>query len=135
MSQTAQRLLADIRELAPHVTSRAAEIEDARRIPLDLVEALRSIGVFRMFAPQSHGGLELDLPTGLEIIAALGRIDGSIGWTAMIGSVGGAFAPSLPRETYERIYRNGPDVIIAGSIQPVGTAQATSGGWRGRGPR
>ena len=60
MSQTAQRLLADIRELAPHVMSRAAEIEAGRRIPTDLVEALRSTGVFRMFVPQSHGGLELD---------------------------------------------------------------------------
>jgi alkylation response protein AidB-like acyl-CoA dehydrogenase len=129
-AKAAKRLLSDIRELASDITARAAEIEAGRRIPLDLVEALRSIGVFRMFAPQSHGGLELDLPTGLEIIAALGRIDGSIGWTAMIGSVGGAFAPSLPRETYERIYRNGPDVIIAGSIQPVGTAEVTSGGWR-----
>src|SRR4030088_3172573 len=100
-ANTARRLLADIRELAPGITARAAEIEGAGRIPPDLAEALRSIGVFRMFVPQSHGGFELDLPTGLEIIAALGRIDGSIGWTAMIGSVGGAFAPSRPRETHE----------------------------------
>src|SRR4029077_20344258 len=52
----AARLLADIRALAPSIAARAAEIEAARRIPLDLVETLRSIGVFRMFAPQSHGG-------------------------------------------------------------------------------
>jgi alkylation response protein AidB-like acyl-CoA dehydrogenase len=124
------RLLADIRGLAPYIATRAAEIEAGRRIPLDLVEALRSIGVFRMFAPQSHGGLELDLPSGLEIIAALGRIDGSVGWSAMIGSAGGVFAPSLPRQTYERVYRNGPDLIFAGSVQPAGTAEATSGGLR-----
>ncbi len=63
------------------------------------MEALRSIGVFRLFVPQSHGGLELDLPTALEIIAVLGRVDGSVGWTAMIGNASGMFAPSLPRET------------------------------------
>jgi alkylation response protein AidB-like acyl-CoA dehydrogenase len=57
MSQTAQRFLADIRELAPHVAARATEIEAGRRIPPDLVETLRSIGVFRMFVPQTHGGL------------------------------------------------------------------------------
>src|SRR5258708_24287686 len=123
MTQTAQRLLADIRKLAPRVTSRAAEIEAGRRIPLDLVEALKSIGVFRMFVPQSHGGLELDLPTALEIIGALGRIDGSVGWTAMIGSGRGIFAPLLPRETYERVYQHDPDVIIAGSTHPARTAQ------------
>jgi alkylation response protein AidB-like acyl-CoA dehydrogenase len=86
MSQTAQRLLADIRELAPHVAARATEIEAGRRIPPDLVEALRSIGVFRMFVPQTHGGLELDLPTALEVIATLSRLDGSVAWTAMIGA-------------------------------------------------
>src|SRR3979411_2785609 len=135
MSQTAQRLLADIREWAPNVASRAAEIEAARRIPLDLVETLRSIGVFRMFVPQSHGGLELDLPAALEVIVALGRLDGSLGWTAMIGAGSAIFVPYLPRETYDQVYRNGPDVIIAASAQPAGLAEAVPGGWRinGRG--
>jgi alkylation response protein AidB-like acyl-CoA dehydrogenase len=123
------RLLADIRELAPGIAARSAEIEAARRMPLDLVETLRSIGVFRMFVPRSHGGLELDLPLALEIISALGRIDGSVGWTAMVGSASAIFATLLPRETYDHVYRNGP-VLLAGSSQPAGTAEATAGGWR-----
>jgi alkylation response protein AidB-like acyl-CoA dehydrogenase len=130
MIQTAQRLLADIRKLAPHITSRAAEIEAGRRIPLDLVEALRSIGVFRMFAPQRHGGLELDLPAALEVIGALARIDGSVGWTAMIGAGSAIFVPYLPRETFDQVYQNGPNMIIAASAQPAGTAEAVAGGWR-----
>jgi hypothetical protein len=77
MTSTAKRLLADIRRSAPDITARAAEIEAGRRIPLDLVETLRSIDVFRLFVPQSHGGFELDMPAALEIIGALGRIDGS----------------------------------------------------------
>src|SRR5258707_7442501 len=66
MTNTAKRLLVDIGELASHVAPRASEIEAARRMPADLVEALRSIGVFRMFVPRSHGGLELDLPRSEE---------------------------------------------------------------------
>src|SRR3981189_1620763 len=135
MSQTAQRLLADIREWAPNVASRAAEIEAARCIPLDLVEALRSIGVFRMFVPQSHGGLELDLPTALEAIGALGRLDGSLGWTAMIGAGSAIFVPYLPCETYDQVYRNGPDMIIAASAQPAGMAEGVPGGGRVHGRR
>ena len=88
------------------------------------------IGIFRMYVPLSHGGLELDLPKGLEIIEALGRIDGSVGWTAMIGSTNATFLTLLPRETYEQVYRNGPDVIGVGSSQPAGTAEAVDGGWR-----
>src|SRR4051794_18055411 len=82
----AGRILAAVRQLAPDVARRTAEFEAERRIPMDMVEALRSVGVFRMFTPRSHGGLELDLPTGLKILSALSRIDGSFGWTAMIGS-------------------------------------------------
>jgi alkylation response protein AidB-like acyl-CoA dehydrogenase len=128
MTQTAQRLLADIRKLAPHITSRAAEIEAGRRIPLDLVEALRSTGVFRMFVPQSHGGLELDLSAALEVIGALGRIDGSVGWMAMIGAGSAIFKPYLPRQTFDQVYQTGPNMIIAASAQPAGTAEG--GGWR-----
>ncbi len=130
MTDTAKRLLADIRELAPGIAARAAEIEAGRRIPPDLVQALKSIGIFRLFVPQSHGGLEVDLPTALEVVAALGRIDGSVGWTAMIASTSANFMPLLPRATYEHLYRNGPDVIVAGSGQPGGTAEAMAGGWR-----
>src|SRR5260370_21895567 len=99
MSQTAQRFLADIRELAPVITARAAEIEAGRRIPPDLVEALRSIGVFRMFVPRSHGGLELDLPTALGIYEALSRIDGSVGWGAMIRGGCGLVVALVPPPT------------------------------------
>jgi hypothetical protein len=37
MTHTAQRLLADIRKLAPHITSRAAEIEAGHRTPDQLL--------------------------------------------------------------------------------------------------
>jgi alkylation response protein AidB-like acyl-CoA dehydrogenase len=130
MNETFKRLLTDIQDLAPDVATRAAEIESRRRIPLDLVEKLRSIGVFRMFVAQSHGGFEPDLSAAMEVYAALSRIDGSVGWTTMIGSGEAIFVPLLPRETYEQVYRDGPDVIIAGSTQPGGTAEATMGGWR-----
>jgi indole-3-acetate monooxygenase len=133
MLESNTRILDDIGELAPDIISRSAEIEAGRQIPLDIVASLKSIGIFRMFVPRSHGGLELDLPAGLEIISALGRIDGSVGWTAMIGSGASTFASLLPRETYDRIYRCSPDVIIAGSAQPAGTAETTAGGFRVKG--
>jgi len=130
MTKTTQSMLAEVRKLAPDIVSRAAEIEALRQLPSDLVEALRAIGIFRMFVPRSHGGLELDLPSALEIIRALAKIDGSVGWNAMIGSGGGIFAPLLPREIYDRIYENGPDTIIAGSTQPAGTAEKEGDHWR-----
>ena len=68
VTNVTNRLLSDIRALAPEITARAAEIEAGRRIPLDLVEKLRSIGIFRALAPRSHGGLELDMPAAIAIV-------------------------------------------------------------------
>lgn len=125
-----QTILAGVRELSPEITARAAEIEAARRIPPDLVDRLKTLGLFRMFVPRSHGGLELALPAGLAVISALARIDGSVGWTAMIGGGTAIFSGLAQRETYDRIYRNGPDVPMCGSSQPVGTAEPVAEGWR-----
>ena|SRR5712671_7994386 len=57
MTSAAKSLLADIQSIAPDIAARAAEIEAGRGIPIDLVEALRSVGVFRLLVPRSHGGL------------------------------------------------------------------------------
>jgi indole-3-acetate monooxygenase len=133
MDEAIDRMLAEISKLAPDLVSRAAEIEAARRIPPDLVETLKSIGVFRLFVPRSHGGLECDFPSGLEVIRALSRIDGSVGWIAMIGNGNTLVSSLVPRGVFEQIHRHGPDAILAGAVLPSGTAEATPGGWRVKG--
>jgi alkylation response protein AidB-like acyl-CoA dehydrogenase len=40
----------------------------SREVPKDLVEAVRRCGVFRMYTPRTHGGLELDFLDSLEVI-------------------------------------------------------------------
>lgn len=130
MADAAARIRAGIREIGPAIAARAAEIEAARRIPPDIVETLRALGVFRIFVPQSHGGLELALPDSLGILAALAAIDGSVGWAAMIGSGSAVFLATMPRATYDAIYGAGPDAILAGSAQPAGTAEPVEGGYR-----
>jgi indole-3-acetate monooxygenase len=130
MTNVTDRILADVRALAPEITRRVAEIEAGRQVPFDLVRKLRSIGIFRSLVPRSHGGLELEMSAALEIMEAICSIEGSVGWVSVIAMGCSTFAPRLPREVFERIYRDGPDVIIVGSAQPVGTAEAVEGGWR-----
>jgi indole-3-acetate monooxygenase len=129
MTDTVERMLADIREFAPGIPARAAEIEAARQMPLDLVEALKTIGVFRMFAPKSHGGMELDFPSGMKVVTELAKIEGSIGWTAMIASASTIFLSLVPKKMVDEVYKHGPDAIIAGSGQPSGMAEAVPGGF------
>ena len=93
----AQKLLSAIHDLAPAICARSAEIEAARELPADLIHDLTAAGCFRMFVPRSHGGLELDLTSSLEIFEALARADGSAGWTVMIGAEAVLLLALLPR--------------------------------------
>ncbi|HEY1927755.1 MAG TPA: acyl-CoA dehydrogenase family protein [Caulobacteraceae bacterium] len=130
MASAAQRLLAEFRALAPEIRSRAAEIEAGRRIPPDLLEVLRRVGAFRLLKPRSQGGLELDLPDAVEVLSAAARVDGSLGWALAIAGGGELLMAYLPSETYERIHRQNPDLVLAGSVQPAGTARRVSDDWR-----
>jgi alkylation response protein AidB-like acyl-CoA dehydrogenase len=130
MADEAARLLEATRSLAPVIAARAPEIESGRRLPLDLVKELRAAGFFRMLLPRSHGGIELDYPTSIDVLAALAAADGAVGWTVMIGSESPTLLGLLSRESFDAIYAGGPDVIIAGAFAPQGRATPVDGGYR-----
>ncbi|MFJ6199323.1 acyl-CoA dehydrogenase family protein [Micromonospora sp. NPDC092111] len=123
-------LLHAVRRLAPELTARAGEIEQAREIPADLLDALRAAGCFRMFVPREHGGYDADLRTGLTVLETLARADGSTGWTVMIGAETPHLLALLPRERFDKLYADGPDVVVAGGFAPQGRAEPADGGYR-----
>jgi len=102
----------EVRKLRTDIISRGVEIEAHRHIPSNLVEALRAIGIFRMFVPRSLSRPGTGSALGAGNHSSLAKIDGSVGWNSMIGSSGGIFVSLLPRETYDRIYQNGPATIV-----------------------
>ncbi|WP_437299903.1 acyl-CoA dehydrogenase family protein [Sorangium sp. So ce426] len=129
-NEDAAKVLHAVRDLTPAIASRSAEIEEARRLPADLLGQLKAAGCFRMFVPRSHGGHEVDLRTGMDVLEALARADGATGWTVMIGSESPNLFALLPRERFDAIYAGGPDVIIGGGFNAQGEAHATDGGYR-----
>lgn len=116
--------------LAPDIAARAEEIERGRRLPPDLVDQLKAAGCFRTLVPRSHGGAELDLPAQMRVIEELARADGSVAWTVMIGCLAPALLGRLPRETFDALYAEGPDLILAGTFNLKGVATPVDGGFR-----
>lgn len=129
-SNAAERLAAGVADFAPRIRERAAEIEGARRLPLDLVAELRRLGLFRMLVPRSHGGLEIDFPPTVDLLAKLAAADGAVGWTVMIGCETPQLLALLPRAKFDAIYADGPDVVCGGAFAPQGTAEEIPGGYR-----
>lgn len=128
--QAKDSVLDTVRAMASAISARGDEIERARRLPPDLVEALAGAGCFRAMVPASRGGAGLTLGEHLQVIRELSRADGSVGWTVMIGSLTPVILGLLPSPTFDEIYSDGPDVIVAGAFNPKGVATPVEGGYR-----
>ncbi|MBW2243402.1 MAG: acyl-CoA dehydrogenase family protein [Deltaproteobacteria bacterium] len=116
------------RELAAGIRARGDEIEEARRVPADIIDDLREAGLFRLCIPKAHGGNEAPPLETLHIIEEIARADGSTAWVLMVGSTTALLSGYFPDEWAKRIYAADPNVISAGVTAPNGRARRVDGG-------
>jgi len=116
--------------LLPELRARSEECEQHRRIPLDLVEKLKSAGCFRICVPIEFGGAELEIGSRLELLSLLAEAEASVGWTVAIASDTALIAVRASEEAFREIYRASPDAVFAGAAAPRGTAEIVDGGYR-----
>jgi len=121
--------LHDIADLAPLIRGQAAAAELAGRVDPPLIAELKRRRFFRLWIPRSVDGVELDLPSSINVFEALAYEDGVVGWTIMIGAGGGLFATLLPPEGAQEIF-GPPDAVIAGSGSPSGVSHHANGTYR-----
>jgi len=114
--------------LAPRIRVAAERIETDRRLPPELVQALREAGLFRMAVPRRFGGGEVDAATMVRTIEAVAQADASAGWCVMIGATSGLVSAYLSDAAATEIYR--PEAITGGVFAPFGKAVAVDGGFR-----
>jgi indole-3-acetate monooxygenase len=121
-------VLRNVGQLAPLVREHVAEADALARLPDALVRALLDAGLFRLWIPKNCGGFELSLVGALKVYEAAATLDGSLGWSVMIGSGGGLFAaylePGAAREMFAK-----PNAVIAGSGAPLGRAERVRDGY------
>lgn len=115
--------------LAPEIGAYREEIEEGRRIPMAVVQMMKSAGVFGMAMPRAWGGPELDPLTQFRVLEALAMVDGSVGWCAMINCDGGYITAFLEDDVGRSMY---PDLQAgtAAAATPTGQALRVPGGYR-----
>ncbi|MEL7130282.1 MAG: acyl-CoA dehydrogenase family protein [Pseudomonadota bacterium] len=113
--------VAAARGLAVGLSNRAAEMEEARRLPADLAQELAAAGMFRLVTPASLGGLEASPRQIVETVEALAEANASAAWCVMIGATTAMNAAYLDHDTAKGIYAD-PSVITGGVFAPMGKA-------------
>jgi indole-3-acetate monooxygenase len=118
-----------VAQLTPTIVAQRQAIEQDRRLPGALVDAMREAGLFSLWLSEAFGGPQLSVDEFIRVIEAISRADGSTGWCATVGTAYSGFAGYLAEPVAREIYGDGR-AILAGTINPSGRAEAASGGFR-----
>ncbi|QIS13620.1 3-hydroxy-9,10-secoandrosta-1,3,5(10)-triene-9,17-dione monooxygenase oxygenase subunit [Nocardia arthritidis] len=127
---TAESVLSAVDDLLPVLRDRAQETEDARRIPVASIKALRETGFFKLLRPRRFGGHEADPVTFYTAVRQLASACGSTGWVAsVLGVPQWNLALYDPRAQAD-VWDADPDAHICSSYALTGTAIRVPGGYR-----
>jgi indole-3-acetate monooxygenase len=129
LSADADSIVTAARALAPLIAESGGAMNAERRLPAPLVDALRRLGAFRMAVPRVYRGLELDPITQVRVVEELSRMDGSVGWCAMISTAGSFGSAFLASGVAERLCGD-KNFSLAGQVVPNGRADLVEGGYR-----
>ncbi|MFJ6195006.1 acyl-CoA dehydrogenase family protein [Micromonospora sp. NPDC092111] len=115
-------------ELIPLLREKAPWMDDNRQMHVDVIDALTSADLLKMRVPVRYGGYESDMETVVDVLAELGRGDGSTAWTAAVWAISTWMLGLFPDEVQDEVFAT-PDVRISGILSPGAVAVPTDGGY------
>jgi len=115
--------------LIPSIRERRAEIDRTRRIPPDLLAAIRETKVFALEVPSALDGFEAEPAEILQAIETASRGDGSVGWCVGLGVISNGAAGYMKDSGARKVFTD-PSAPTAGIFAPSGAAVRVDGGVR-----
>jgi alkylation response protein AidB-like acyl-CoA dehydrogenase len=123
-------LMEKVAAMGPLIEEHADAINAQRRLTPEVLDGLRTAGVFRMPTAVAHGGLGLSPLETVRVVEELSFHDASTGWVAMICCDGGLYCGMAEdRGLFAELYPD-PDMLTAGWLVPAGQAHVVDGGYR-----
>ncbi|MFE5791602.1 3-hydroxy-9,10-secoandrosta-1,3,5(10)-triene-9,17-dione monooxygenase oxygenase subunit [Streptomyces sp. NPDC056503] len=126
----ADDVLAAVRDLAPVLRERAAEAEEARRVPDASVKELEDTGFFQLLQPKAFGGAAADPVVFYTAVKEIAKACGSTGWVASVVGVHPWHVALFDPRAQQEVWGTDPRTRIASSYAPTGKASAVDGGFR-----
>lgn len=103
-------------DIAALAREAAARTEAGRRLPEELVAAMRGAGILRLGTPASCGGLQASPAAALAAARDVARADMSAGWCVAIANTSGLLGGHLEAAAAARLL--GGDTVAAGVWAP-----------------
>jgi len=130
MDQPLEGLLDRVRSLVPLIRARAAEAERQRKPDDEVIDALKSTGVFRSFVPKRFGGYEIDMDLYVDLGICVSEACASTGWITTFYMEHCWQFTSFCNETQQEIFGERGFALAPGSVNPnAGKAEPRDGGY------
>jgi 3-hydroxy-9,10-secoandrosta-1,3,5(10)-triene-9,17-dione monooxygenase len=123
-------LIARAAALRPLLERNAQQTDAQRRLPDEIVQALKENGLCALMVPKRFGGYQTSIRTYVDVTSELGCGCGSTAWVASLINVCAWLAALFPERAQADVWESNPDAWIAGSLAPNGVAIPVDGGWR-----
>jgi 3-hydroxy-9,10-secoandrosta-1,3,5(10)-triene-9,17-dione monooxygenase len=119
------------RTLAPAIAERVQCCETERRIPIESIEAFVDSGLARILQPKRWGGSEISHDAAFDVTVEISKACGSTGWCCGFLNIHDWWVAGFPEEAQHDVWRDSPDVNLAGVIAPLsGRAKIVDGGYQ-----
>ncbi|MFJ7905547.1 acyl-CoA dehydrogenase family protein [Kitasatospora sp. NPDC096204] len=126
-SPSREELVSRAAELVPLLQKNALWHEEHRRLSDETLAALNDSGLLQIRVPVRYGGYESDMRTVVDVIAELGRGDGSTAWVMAVYAISSWMAGLFPDEVQDEIFAD-PGVRVSGILSPTAVAVPVEGG-------
>jgi 3-hydroxy-9,10-secoandrosta-1,3,5(10)-triene-9,17-dione monooxygenase len=128
-SQPDTELIDQARALTPLLRASAPESEANRRLSDGDIKALSDARLFELCVPKRLGGLQTNVRTLVDAIAAVAYGNGSAGWVVSLLNTSAWMAALFPDQAQRDIWGSDPGKRIATIFEAAGTATRVDGGY------
>ncbi|WP_428394252.1 flavin-dependent monooxygenase [Lichenicoccus sp.] len=117
-------------ELVPAFRSRALAAEQAGRVPVENLVALREAGLYRIVQPAMFGGYEHDFSVLADLVMEAAKGCPSTGWVYGLYAAHQWLVASFPEQAQHDVWGADPGAALCGSYAPAGKAELVENGYK-----
>jgi alkylation response protein AidB-like acyl-CoA dehydrogenase len=123
-----QELIARAAGLVPLLRKNAEKGSEQRFVPEPVMRAIEEAGLFSLLVPRRLGGQAANMRTTMEVLAELGRGDGSTAWAATVLNICGWFASTFGEQAQNDVIADGEAARVCGVLMPGERCERVDGG-------
>jgi len=124
------RLSDRIRALLPRIAEAVPRTNADRRVPDEIIEALREAGMWRVYVPKEYGGSEESVLEVVRCIRMVARVCPSTAWVIGVLCAHPFITSLYSRRMQDEFWADGPDMLASTAGLPINRAKIVDGGVR-----